>query len=102
MANPLACAVSLACAISLASLNLLLRSPQQQRVRTVERLLIAHLAPLAELEAFAEVWVLDAISMCKLRAGLDRDNMTRVQRELVEEVVRLCLFDKLLYTMPLL
>ena len=94
MANPLACAVSLA------SLNLLLRSPWQRRVRNVERSLIAHLAPLAELEAVAEVWVLGAIGVCELRTGLDRDNMARVQWRLVEEGVWLRPFGKLLYTMP--
>jgi len=95
MANPLACA------ISLASITLLMQSPWQQRVRTVEQSLIRHLSPLASLDSIVrEVRVLGAIGVCELHEGLDRDGMARVQRQLVEEGVWLRPFGKLVYTMP--
>mmetsp|Transcript_38939 Transcript_38939/g.93693 ORF Transcript_38939/g.93693 Transcript_38939/m.93693 type:complete len:548 (-) Transcript_38939:264-1907(-) len=95
MANPLACAVSLA------SVSLLMQSPWQERVRNVERSLIEHLSPLAELNSVVrEVRVLGAIGVCELHEGLDRDSMIHVQRRLVEEGVWLRPFGKLMYTMP--
>ncbi|KAL9186680.1 hypothetical protein ACHAXT_005918 [Thalassiosira profunda] len=95
MANPLACSVSLA------SLNLLMASPWQERVRAVKKSLIEHLSPLAELEdVVKEVRVLGAIGVCEMHEGLDRDGMARVQRQLVDEGVWLRPFGKLLYTMP--
>ena len=95
MANPLACAVSLA------SLNLLLSSPWKERVCTVNKSLITSLSPLAELTSLVkEVRVLGAIGVCELHEGLDRDTMSRVQHQLVNEGVWLRPFGKLLYTMP--
>eukprot|EP00584_Thalassiosira_punctigera_P018070 CAMPEP_0172567566 /NCGR_PEP_ID=MMETSP1067-20121228/116332_1 /TAXON_ID=265564 ORGANISM="Thalassiosira punctigera, Strain Tpunct2005C2" /NCGR_SAMPLE_ID=MMETSP1067 /ASSEMBLY_ACC=CAM_ASM_000444 /LENGTH=446 /DNA_ID=CAMNT_0013358943 /DNA_START=48 /DNA_END=1388 /DNA_ORIENTATION=- len=95
MANPLACSVSLA------STNLLMHSPWEMRVRRVEKALIKHLSPLAELESIVkEVRVLGAIGVCEMHEGLDRDGMANVQRQLVEEGVWLRPFGKLLYTMP--
>jgi adenosylmethionine-8-amino-7-oxononanoate aminotransferase len=95
MANPLACSVSLA------SVNLLMSSPWEERVRRVERELIEHLSPLADLNSTVrEVRVLGAIGVCELHKGLDRDAMARVQRQLVDEGVWLRPFGKLLYTMP--
>ncbi|KAL7532384.1 hypothetical protein ACHAXR_004599 [Thalassiosira sp. AJA248-18] len=95
MANPLACSVSLA------SINLLMRSPWKERVRKVEKALIKHLSPLADLDSIVrEVRVLGAIGVCEMREGLDRDGMARVQRQLVEEGVWLRPFGKLLYCMP--
>ena len=95
MANPLACSVSLA------SINLLMQSPWEERVRNVERSLIEHLSPLAELDSIVrEVRVLGAIGVCEMHEGLDRDGMARVQRQLVDEGVWLRPFGKLLYTMP--
>jgi len=95
MANPLACAVSLA------SINLLMDSPWQERVRTVERSLIQHLSPLAEVDSVVkEVRVLGAIGVVEMHEGLDRDGMEKVQQQLVNEGVWLRPFGKLLYTMP--
>ena len=95
MANPLACSVALA------SLKLLMQSPWQERVHNVEKSLIRHLSPLAQLDsAVREVRVLGAIGVCELHEGLDRDGMAKVQRQLVEEGVWLRPFGKLLYTMP--
>ena len=96
MANPLACLVLLA------SVNLLMSSLWEERVRGVEGGLIKHLSPLAELKsAVWEVRVLGAIGVCELHRGLDRDAMARVQRQLVDEGVWLRPFGKLLYTIPL-
>eukprot|EP00571_Detonula_confervacea_P009558 CAMPEP_0172315034 /NCGR_PEP_ID=MMETSP1058-20130122/23928_1 /TAXON_ID=83371 /ORGANISM="Detonula confervacea, Strain CCMP 353" /LENGTH=475 /DNA_ID=CAMNT_0013029021 /DNA_START=222 /DNA_END=1649 /DNA_ORIENTATION=- len=95
MANPLACSVALA------SINLLMQSPWEKRVRKVEKELIEYLSPLAELDSVVrEVRVLGAIGVCEMHSGLDRDGMARVQRQLVEEGVWLRPFGKLMYTMP--
>ena len=95
MSNPLACAVSLA------SMDLLMRSPWEERVRNVERMLIDSLSPLAELESVVkEVRVLGAIGVCELRQALDRDMMVQVQQQLIDMGVWLRPFGKLLYTMP--
>merc|ERR1712007_158678 len=95
MANPLACAVSLA------SINLLMQSPWQERVRNVERSLIKHLSPLAEFDSIVkEVRILGAIGVVEMHEGLDRDGMAKVQQQLVNEGVWLRPFGKLLYTMP--
>ncbi|EED95582.1 adenosylmehtionine-8-amino-7-oxononanoate aminotransferase, partial [Thalassiosira pseudonana CCMP1335] len=95
MGNPLACSVALA------SLNLLMDSPWQERVQSVEKSLIRHLSPLADLSSkVREVRVLGAIGVCELHKELDRDGMARVQRMLVKEGVWLRPFGKLLYTMP--
>jgi adenosylmethionine-8-amino-7-oxononanoate aminotransferase len=95
MANPLVCLVSLA------FVNLLMSSPWEERVQGVEGGLIEHLSPLAELKsAVLEFRVLGAIGVCKLHRGLDRDAMARVQWQLGDKVVWLCLFRKLLYRMP--
>jgi adenosylmethionine-8-amino-7-oxononanoate aminotransferase len=95
MGNPLACSVALA------SLNLLMDSPWQDRVQSVEKSLIRHLSPLADFSSkVREVRVLGAIGVCELHKGLDRDGMARVQRMLVKEGVWLRPFGKLLYTMP--
>jgi adenosylmethionine-8-amino-7-oxononanoate aminotransferase len=95
MANPLACAVSYA------SLNLLLSSPWKERVCTVNKSLISSLSPLAGLTSLVkEVRVLGAIGVCELHDGLDRNTMSHVQHQLVNEGVWLRPFGKLLYTMP--
>ncbi|KAL3763509.1 hypothetical protein ACHAWU_009193 [Discostella pseudostelligera] len=95
MANPLACAVSSA------SMNLLMQSPWEERVRNVERKLIDSLSPLAELESVVkEVRVLGAIGVCELRQPLDREKMVQVQNQLIDMGVWLRPFGKLLYTMP--
>ena len=95
MANPLACAVSSA------SMDLLMRSPWEDRVRNVERALIDNLSPLAKLESVVkEVRVLGAIGVCELRQALDREKMMQVQNQLIDMGVWLRPFGKLLYTMP--
>ena len=93
MGNPLACAVALA------SVRLLLDSPWEARVATVEQGLKDEMRPLTEFtdSVVRDVRVLGAIGVCELQepAGVT------VQRQLVTELgVWLRPFGRLLYTMP--
>jgi adenosylmethionine-8-amino-7-oxononanoate aminotransferase len=91
MANPLACAVSLA------SIELLLDSPWQDRVTTIEQGLREGLAGCAAMEHVAEVRVLGAIGVVELIKPVD---MRRVQPLFVEQGVWIRPFGRLVYVMP--
>ena len=91
MANPLACAVSLA------SIGLLLDSPWQRRVSTIEQGLREGLAGCAALDHVAEVRVLGAIGVVELTRPVD---MRRVQPLFVEQGVWVRPFGRLVYVMP--
>ncbi len=91
MANPLAAR------ISRASIELLLDSPWQARVATLERQLAAGLAPARDLPGVADVRVLGAIGVIEARQPID---VPGVQKLLLEHGVWLRPFGKLLYTMP--
>ena len=91
MANPLACATALA------SIQLLLESPWQARVRRIEQGLRNGLEPCRELDHVNDVRVLGAIGVVELTLALD---MKTVQPAFVEQGVWVRPFGRLVYLMP--
>ncbi len=91
MANPLACRVAAA------SINLLLESPWQNRIKAIEQQLQTQLAECANYPAVKAVRVLGAIGVIELNQNPD---WLPIQQRLVDAGVWLRPFKNLLYLMP--
>jgi len=91
MANPLACAAGLA------SIDLLLASPWQERIATIEQLLQTGLEPCSEFAWVTDVRVLGAIGVVELTEPVD---MQVIQPQFVEAGIWVRPFGKLVYLMP--
>ena len=91
MANPLACTAGLT------SLRLLLDSPWQERIRTIEQELEEGLAPCRSCAQVADVRVLGAIGVVELHQPVD---MKTVQPRFVDAGVWVRPYGKLVYLMP--
>lgn len=91
MANPLACAAASA------SIDLLLKSNWEQRVRNIERVLQEIFLPAKTFANVADVRILGAIGVIEMRDPVD---VGEFQRKCVQQGIWVRPFGKLVYLMP--
>ncbi len=91
MANPLACTAAIT------SINLLLESDWQQKIKSIENKLRYGLAVCANFESVKDVRVLGAIGVVEMKQAVNMKNITEA---FVNAGIWLRPFGKLVYVMP--
>ncbi len=91
MANPLACA------IATASIDLLLNSPWQARIKNMEDSFHSHLTPCLDWPGVTDVRIKGGIGVLELEEPVDMPSITR---RFVDKGVWIRPFGKLVYVMP--